>query len=166
MREERAYASRQSGAAAARAHPDGAQHAGLFTIGIAALFLVGFLLLVVFGARTYRGTVESRSRNGEIRAQLSYFSAIVKAGDRSGAVYVRESAYGPSLVVEEPSGYALRVYCKDGQLLEDYAKADADLRPEGAQVIGRTERFEVELEGGLLTVSTDEGQVLLHLRSE
>ena len=54
---------------------------GLFTIGIAALFLIGFLLLVIFGAQTYRNTVGSQNRNNEARATLSYLSAIAKAGD-------------------------------------------------------------------------------------
>ena len=35
---------------------------GMYTIGIAALFLVGFLLLVVFGAGSYRGTVDAREQ--------------------------------------------------------------------------------------------------------
>ena len=30
---------------------------GLYVIGIAALFLAGFLMLVIFGAQTYRNTV-------------------------------------------------------------------------------------------------------------
>ena len=96
---------------------------GLFAIGIAALFLAGFLLLVVFGAKTYRGTVERQRENGQLRAQLSYFSTIVKAGDAAGAVEVQQSAYGPVFVVTDEVGYALRVYRWEGKLVEDYAAA-------------------------------------------
>ena len=64
------------------------------------------------------------------------------------------------------SGYALRIYRKDGMLLEDYASADAALNPEEAQRLGMTERFEAEkLPGNLLKLRTDAGSVLLHLRS-
>ena len=35
--------------------------AGLLMIGIAAIFLAGFFLLVIFGAQSYRGTVVSQS---------------------------------------------------------------------------------------------------------
>ena len=64
------------------------------------------------------------------------------------------------------SGYAVRIYLKDGMLLEDYAAADAVLHPEEAQQIGMTEQFEAEkLSGDLLRLKTDAGSVLLHLRS-
>jgi hypothetical protein len=139
---------------------------GLFAIGIAALFLAGFLLLVVFGAKTYRGTVERQRENGQLRAQLSYFSTIVKAGDAAGAVEVQQSAYGPVFVVTDEVGYALRVYRWEGKLVEDYAAAGTELRPESANVIGETATFTVEEDGGLLRIRTDEGQAVLRLRSK
>ena len=36
---------------------------GLYTIGVAALFLAGFFLLVVFGAQSYRNTVAGQNGN-------------------------------------------------------------------------------------------------------
>ena len=69
-------------------------------------------------------------------------------------------------VTEGRSGYALRIYRADGSLVEDYARADAALRPEDAQIIGATETFDPVLTAdGLLTVNCDAGKVLLHLRS-
>ena len=44
---------------------------GLYTIGIAALFLAGFFLLVVFGAQSYRNTVAGQNGNMRSRALLS-----------------------------------------------------------------------------------------------
>jgi hypothetical protein len=75
---------------------------------------------------------------------------------------------GKVLVLSEGrSGYALRIYRAGGSLVEDYARADAALRPEDAQIIGATEVFDPVLTAdGLLTVSCDAGKVLLHLRSE
>ena len=142
---------------------------GLYTIGIAALFLAGFFLLVVFGAQSYRSTVSGQNRNMHSRALLSYLSTTVKAYDAEDAVRIAEDGeLGKVLVLSEGrSGYALRIYRADGSLVEDYARADAALRPEDAQIIGATETFDPVLTAdGLLTVNCDAGKVLLHLRSE
>ena len=56
---------------------EGTSPLGLYTIGIAALFLAGFFLLVVFGAQSYRDTVGGQNRNGEARAELAYLAAAV-----------------------------------------------------------------------------------------
>ena len=141
---------------------------GLYTVGIAALFLAGFFLLVVFGAQSYRKTVAGQNRNMQNRALLSYLSTTVKAYDAEGAVQLREDPeVGRMLVLlDGSSGYALRIYRQNGLLLEDYAEAEAELRPEDAQRIGETARFSLERTGSAsLKIDTDAGSVLLHLRS-
>ena len=141
---------------------------GFYTIGIAALFLAGFFLLVVFGAQSYRNTVAEQNGNMHTRALLSYLATTVKGYDSRGAVSVREDpAAGKVLWLEDgDSGYAVRIYRRDGMLLEDYAADSLDLRPEDAQTIGETALFEPELSpGGLLRIRTDAGQVLLQLRT-
>lgn len=140
---------------------------GLYTIGIAALFLAGFFLLVLFGAQTYRNAVRSQNGNYQSRSLLAYLSTCVKSGDTDGGVRVRQSDSGPVLVVTDgDSGYALRIYQSDGKLMEEYAPVDAELHPESAQTIGRTRVFSVEERSGMLLVTTDGGRVLLDLRSE
>ena len=141
---------------------------GYYTIGIAALFLAGFLLLVVFGAQGYRNVVAGQNGNMHSRALLSYLSTTVKGYDEAGAVSVREDAsLGPVLsLADGDSGYAVRIYQQNGALLEDYAAADTPLNPVEAQHIGETGLFEAELSSsGLLTLYTDAGSVLVHLRS-
>ena len=141
---------------------------GFYTIGVAALFLAGFFLLVVFGAQSYRNTVKGQNGNMQSRALQSYLSTTVKAYDAADAVSLTEEPeVGQVLALADgSSGYALRIYRKDGMLLEDYASADAALNPEEAQRLGMTERFEAEkLPGNLLKLRTDAGSVLLHLRS-
>ena len=141
---------------------------GLYTIGIAALFLAGFFLLVLFGARSYRNTVAGQDDNMHTRALLAYLSTAVHGADTEDAVSLRDSEYGPVLVLADgDSGYAQRIYCWEGNLLEDYARTEAPLAPESAQVLGETEQFSAEWTADqLLRVSTDAGSVWLHLRSE
>ena len=141
---------------------------GFYTIGIAALFLAGFFLLVVFGAQSDRNTVSGQNDNMRSRALLSYFSTTVKGYDTAGAVSVRDSDYGQVLVIEDGgSGYGLRIYQYQGSLVEDYASLASALSPEEAQVIGETATFALRFQrDDLLSIETDVGNVLLHLRSE
>ena len=141
---------------------------GYFTIGIAALFLAGFLMLVVIGAQSYRNTVEGQDRNSTSRALLSYISACVRSNDTENAVSVEESERGQVLVVNDlDTGYAFRIYWQNGKLLEEYTTAGAELEPASARVIGQTETFSVErLPNDILSIRTDAGRVLLHTRCE
>jgi hypothetical protein len=137
------------------------------SVGLAALFLLGFLLLVVFGARSYRDVVDSQYRSMDERGLTAYIAASVKANDGLGAVGIEDSAFGQVLVVTDgESGYALRYYLYDGQLVEDYARIGAALAPEEAQRLAPSGVFRVERgSGGLLAVYTDAGRTLLRLRS-
>ena len=140
---------------------------GLYSIGIAALFLAGFFLLVVFGAQSYRSVAVGQEGNMDSRTLLSYIATSIKANDTAGAVTVSRGEQGTVLAIEDgSSGYVLRLYLHEGNLVEDFNALDAALSPDSAQVIGATDTFEAEyITDGLLCVRTDAGRVLLHLRS-
>lgn len=139
---------------------------GIFTIGIAALFLVGFLLLVFFGAVTYLRTVDSQNENNGERAILSYLSAVTKANDRADAVSVQDSEFGPMLVIREENGFGIRIFHSDGKLLEDYSLLTLEPDAGDATVIAETDRFEIsEIGPGIWQVRTDQGTGLFALRS-
>ena len=139
---------------------------GIYTVGIAALFLAGFLLMVILGAQTYRDAVAKQAENNGARALLSYLSTCVKGGDSAGQISVQDSGYGPVLTISDASGYALRIYQYQGQLLEEYLSANAALTPEKANVLGDTATFFVEKNANnTLRITTDAGDILLYLRS-
>lgn len=143
---------------------------GLYMLGTAALFLAGFLLLVVLGAQSYRMTTAGQLQNNRTRSLLAYLSAMVRANDAEDAVYIADGP-GPGesavLVIEDGSGYAARIYRYDGYLVEDYGETKADYAPDTAMKIGPTQYFALGWfpEQGALRVDTDEGSVLLALRS-
>lgn len=139
----------------------------MLMVGVAALFLAGFFLLVVFGAQSYRGTVDARSGNMDNRALLAYLSTIAKANDTENAFSLRrDPVMGDVLVIADgESGYATHLYRADGALMEDYCRIGAELSPERSQRIAETGRFEIMAGDGLITVVTDAGRVLIHLRS-
>ena len=141
---------------------------GLYTVGVAALFLTGFFLLVVFGAQSYRNTVLGQSGNNDTRALLSYLATAVRAGDERGSVRVVHSAAGTELCLDDgDTGFTRRIYLSDGVLVEEYARIEAARGETEAYPIGPTSRFDVETpDGGTLRIFTDAGETLVHLRSE
>ena len=134
-----------------------------FTIGTVALFLVGFLLLVIFGARIYRDTVAGQYANMDTRSQLSYLITTLRSNDTRGAVTVED---GVLVVRDGDSGYAFRIYLHEGRLVEDFAAVDAPLNPAAGQIIGETNTFAVEKSGPELSIETDAGRVYVYLRAE
>lgn len=141
---------------------------GLYTIGVAALFLAGFLLLVIFGAKSYRNIVLTQSGNNQDRELLGYFKTCIGANDEKGQVYISDSVYGPVLEIPDGNtGYGIRIYQTEGELKETYASLQAELMPEQDVAIGKTEVFLPEFqEEGLLKITTDAGSILIHVRSE
>ena len=138
---------------------------GLYMVGIAALFLAGFFLLVLFGAQTYRNTVVQQNGNGEVRSLQSYLTNCIGSGDAAEAVQYRD-AEKLLMIRDGNSSYALKIYHRDGAVLEEYARINVPLDPENANEIARTEAFEVEeLRPGTLRFKTDEGSFLVNLRS-
>ena len=141
---------------------------GLYSIGIAALFLLCFFLLVVFGAQNYRNAVAAQHANDDSRVLLSYVSTCLKSCDEAGCVRIEQEGGSSVLVIADgDSGYASRLYLADGNLVEDYAETDAPLDPDNAEIIGATGVFVVEkVQEGLLAVTTDAGRSLIYLRSK
>ncbi len=139
----------------------------LFTLAVEALFLIAFLFLTIFGAGIYCEAVEVQAANGQNRLLLSYFSTRAKNADVKDAVTLYEDDAGQVLsFADAESGYAVRVYQRDGKLLEDYAPADSPLAPGSAAVIGDTDIFRVKKNGKrTFIVYTDAGSVVFTLKS-
>lgn len=139
----------------------------VFTLSVEGLFLLGFLLLVVFGAGVYREAVEVQADNRRDRALLSYFTARAGSADSQGAVRLYEEDFGQVLSFGDvDSGYAVRIYQQGGKLLEDYGQEGSPLAPASAMVIGETETFSVrEEKNGVYIVSTDAGEAVFTLKA-
>ena len=139
-----------------------------YTIAIVALFLAGFFLLVVFGAKSYSNTAAMQSEHMEMRALSAYIATSVKDSDAEGAVTIADGPEGPALVIADgDTGYAKRIFLSGGELMEDYALMEDEIDPEEANPIAETKVFEVsQPAANLLLVNTDEGTTRITLRSE
>lgn len=140
---------------------------GYYTIGIAALFLLGFLLLIVFGAGVYKDTVEKQDGNNQTRALRSYLVTCSQAASPED-VEVKDEGEGPEgqvLVIRDGgSGYGLHIFLHEGQLKEYYGRLDTVLDPDEAKPIAETSGFDVEkLTEEAYAVTTDAGRAILHI---
>lgn len=139
---------------------------GLYALGIAAMFIGGFLMLVVFGATTYQRTVDLQDENYHTREVLSYLATSLKA-DQATQIYEAEIDGRQVLVINVgDTGYANRIYVNDGNLVEDFGRIGSSLDPENASVITTNEKFEISHVNNLLVISTDEGDVKVNVRND
>ena len=137
-------------------------------MGIVALFMAGFLLIVIFGANIYKDTVESQNDNNNTRAILSSISSLSRSQSPGDIEVADDDTYGQILLVdEEGTDYAQKIYIYDGNLVQELARRDAGVNPDDAQVIGETSKFEIDKKGDeMLIVSTDAGEVMIHSGKE
>ena len=137
---------------------------GYYTIGIAALFMVGFLLLIIFSSHVYRDTVTAQEGNSQTRALRSYLVTCTQTA-ASEDIILKEGAEGTRLLIRDAgTAYGQQIFLHDGMLMESYGRLDAEEDPASAEPIARTEVFEVEpLSEDVYAVTTDAGRTILHL---
>ena len=139
-----------------------------FSLALFVLMLGCVLVLAAFGAQVYRALTENQSRNNGVRASLSYVAARLRAADEDGAVSILPGPQGDALILAdtgEETGYETRIYVFDGQLMEEYTACQSDFDPSMAQAVARTDTFVVEMESGLVSVTTDQGTVRVYLHT-
>ncbi|MBQ9016530.1 MAG: DUF4860 domain-containing protein, partial [Firmicutes bacterium] len=131
--------------------------------GIAALFLLGFLLLIVFGAQVYSDAVSGQDENSQSRALRSYLINCTQTAAAED-VTVEDGAESRVLVIRDSgTAYGLRIFLHEGQLVEYYGRLDAQPDPEQAQPVAETSVFTVEqIDEDVYAVTTDAGRSLLH----
>lgn len=144
----------------------GSSPVGLYTMGVACLFLAVFFLMVVFGAQTYRSIVAGQTENNQDRALLSYLTTCVKSSDTEGAISVyEEDGITVLSIADGDSGYGLKIYQYEGSMVEEYGLLETPLDPHAAQAIGESAVFLVEqVADHTWAAVTDEGRVLFSAR--
>lgn len=140
----------------------------MFTALLFALFVIALLLAIVAGTNVYRNLNDVRSGADEARLGLTLLANNVRANDAADAIAAGTGPEGRSLVLVErlDSGtYETRIYRHEGNIVEEYALADAAYTPEKAVVICPSDVFDFSYGNGLLTITTDQGSADVALRS-
>ncbi|MGI6110665.1 MAG: DUF4860 domain-containing protein [Bilifractor sp.] len=70
-------------------------------IALFALFMACAILVILFGARVYKSTVEKSNANYSSRTLLSYVTEKIHQNDRAGGVSVGEFDGMPALILEQ-----------------------------------------------------------------
>ena len=140
----------------------------MFTALLFALFVIALLLAIVAGTNVYRNLNDVRSGADEARLGLTLLANNVRANDAADTIAAGTGPEGRSLVLVErlDSGtYETRIYRHEGNIVEEYALADAAYTPEKAVVICPSDVFDFSYGNGLLTITTDQGSAAVALRS-
>lgn len=141
----------------------------VFAIALLAVFFVVLLGGLAAGAVMYRSIAAAQMEADAARMQAGLLASYVRAADAAGAVGEAAGPEGRALVLTEMAGdgsaYETRLYLHEGQVVQEYAMADAPLDPERAEPLIASDAFDFYLEGGLLVIRTDAGETCVALRS-
>lgn len=131
----------------------------LLALTVFAVFAVCVLLVLLSGAKVYRGLVQRGEESFAARTAARYVTMRVR---QAGTVAVGDFEGCDALVIPEQidgATYLTRVYFYDGYIRELYCAENAALSPADGEKILPAGSLHVELEESLLTVSVD-GQTL------
>ena len=141
---------------------------GIAPVLLFALFVVLLLLVLAMGLRSFAAEVTASNASKDARLSVGFIANTVRGLDSTGFVRTGEGPEGKALVLVEHvsvGDFETRIYKHDGNLVQEYAPADAPYSPEAAVAMFPTEKFEFFVERGMLTVDTDQGDASVALRS-
>ena len=145
---------------------------GLLMLLLFGVFAVCVLIVLLTGARAYRGLTDRDRAAFDRRTCAQYIATKVRQGDAAGAVSVEPFGEATALrLADSEAGCVTRLYCHDGWLMELYTFADARLEPQDGERIMPLEGLSFEEKGGFLTAELQMGEgvtdtLCLSLRSE
>lgn len=136
----------------------------LFTLLVFLLFSVLSLLLVLTGAKSYRGIVNSMEANQQTRTSLSYVTNKIHAAG-AGEVSLQNAAGRAAIVISSRYGeqdYKTYIYEYNGTVYEWLARADKTFQPGAGDTITAVSAFTVEQDGQMLrlTAAGKDGKAL------
>lgn len=138
---------------------NGIQH---YMDSLAPLLLFGVfsacvLSVLLTGAQAYRRLTLRDGESYERRTAVQYVATRVRQSDSLDSVSVEDFLGVSALVLREEGGYATRVYCSEGYLMELYAAEEDLMVPGDGERILELQGLELSLEDGLLTVVSTDG---------
>lgn len=130
---------------------------GLLMLLLFGVFAVCVLIVLLTGAKAYRGLTERDRAAYDRRTCVQYIATKVRQGDVEGGVTVEPFGDTAALCMRQ-YGFVTRVYCYDGWLMEMYTFEDAELTPQDGEKVMPLSGLFFDLEDGLLTVELQSGE--------
>lgn len=129
---------------------------GVFVFLLLGMFAVFSTIMVVLGARAYRGVTERQTHHNAERIAPAYLRSMVRAADEHNALRIEPGENGSDMLVivqwydGEPA--TTYIYCHEGVLCESFLSADVDFDPAEGETVCSLQGMKLSLEDGLLQV--------------
>jgi hypothetical protein len=139
-----------------------------FMAVLLAVFFIALLSGLIVGVSMYRYAAQTQMDTDKIRMSTGLLASHIKTNDRENVLGVGQGPEGKSLVLTEPAdhgAYETRIYKYEGKIVQEYSLAGSAYTPQRAQVLEESDSFDFQVDGKLLTVTTDGGSVSVALRS-
>ena len=133
---------------------------GVFVFLLLGIFAVFSTVMVVLGARAYKGSSERLAEHNMQRVAAAYVHGIARANDASGVLSVTDVDGLTALKMESEvdfDSYVTLVYVYDGMLREWYAEKDMPFHPARGEAVCAADEMRALISGNLLTVSLRNG---------
>ena len=131
---------------------------GVFVFLLLGIFAIFSTIMVVMGAKAYRGMVEKADVHNSIRVASSYIRTMLRSNDETGVLRVEDVNGIQTITMENDYGdiYVTRIYLYDGKLREWFALAEIPFEPANGETVCSLDTMQAELKDGLLHVVISE----------
>ena len=131
---------------------------GVFVFLLLGIFAIFSTIMVVMGAKAYRGMVEKADVHNSIRVASAYIRTMLRSNDEAGVLRVEDVDGVQTITMENDYGdiYVTRIYLYDGKLREWFALADIPFEPANGETVCSLDTMQAELKDGLLHVVVSE----------
>lgn len=138
---------------------------GVFVFLLLGVFAVFSTVMVMMGAKAYRGTVEGSALNNSIRVASSYIRTMLRSDDEVGVLKVEDVDGIRTITMENDYGdiYVTRLYVYEGKLREWFAMAEIPFEPGKGETVCDLDSMQAELNDGMLKVIVSRGDTELEI---
>ena len=128
---------------------------GVFIFLLLGLFAVFSTVMVLMGAKAYRGTVDRAEANNSTRIASSYLRSMLRADDEAGVLLIEEADGIQTITLlntYDEESYVTRLYVYNGMMRELFTEAEIPFDPAWGESICEADSMEAEFREGLLHI--------------
>ena len=151
-----------------RRHERSFNYQRAFSILLFVVFVVVDLLALVIGTSSYGSLTKMQAANDARIMTLGPITSSIRANDAADSIRTGEGPEGKALVLatsDEAGTYETRIYLYEGNIMQEYALADAPYAPQKATALSPSSEFDFFYDDGVLTVTTEAGSAKVALRN-
>ncbi len=135
----------------------GPNHAisGVFVFLLLGIFAVFSTVMVVLGAKAYKGTADRAAEHNASRIASAYMRSMVRSNDGETKLRLEDIGGIRSVTLlheYDDEAYVTRMYAYDGMLRELFTSADSEFEPDFGEPVCAAQEMVAELNGRLMTV--------------